>query len=433
MEENVTDAVETLTQDLITFGTTYNKPSPFLYSTTIAIIILIHIIYIIQMKRPRRNIVATYEQIRKKKFHKLIVAMFSHPNLDESLELIRRRRTLFGVGDTSSRMRRFEIDFGDNYNNDLPREMIWNYRLRIVGIIVWSFVRNQIIHPLAFGQFAGLPLLCYVSHIIWQCRPLEEVYDYSFDSSFPSIQDAHFNVTTIIDRDTLIRNTLTKNMMKRQPTSKSGKMGYNLDYYRVLFALLLCSYLMDVIITHLSLSYFKRLQRESTESESLSSTTTSSYYTRQSNQFVESLRKRGICTLTPLATALLVIYSGFFPHTPISVLPFVGTSTIFGSSSQTTLIACYVILTTLSYRIYPLAGVFYGSITGLFWTSDVITFLADRYWGGWCIFVLILACATSLKIEMIHHDETTFDHRGVNWVYKFRDWLSWIDYISWSS
>lgn len=433
MDQNVQNAAETFAEDLLAQGALYDRPNPKLYCTTLGIIILLHLLFLFQWKQStsRSNIVVTYEQIvRKKQFHKLIVAILSHPrcthnnyealgnprNTNVSVSNNRSNGELIGREQGSSQRRPLEVDIGggaNQYEYENENQLSFNHQLQVLSINIFSTVKNQLIHPLVFGDLSGLPLLTYIAHILWQCRPLEEVYDYVYDSNFPDIHHGGFNVSAIIDRDMIIQNTIRHGSMKKPP---NVKFGYHLEYYRVLFALILWSYLMEIIGTYLCLKVLY-LQRQS---ESAPSSTI--------QNLIDSQAKRDLCTLTPMCIALLVIYTTHFPHTPVSVLPFLNTTSIFGSSSEFTFIACFLTLFLLSYRSYPSMGVFYGSITGLLWTSDLIRFVADRYWGGWCIFTTLFACMFSLKVEIMHSERIS---PGISGVSKMKDFFVWLDYICW--
>ena len=422
MDQNVQNAAETLAKDLLTHGALYDKPNPKLYCTTLGLIILVHIIFLFQWKgsTPRRNVIATYEQIVwKKQFHKLLVAILSHPRCthDNNGFLGNSRSTTMSIhrDQGSTQRSSLEVDVGGGayqYENENESHQYSSFHQRL-QVLVFRTVKNQLIHPLFFGNLSGLPLLTYIAHILWQCRPLEEVYDYVLDSNFPDIHHGVFNVSAIIDRDMIIQNSIQHISAKK---SSNGKLGYHLEYYRVLFALILCSYLMEIIGTYLCIQIMY-LQRQSGSGPSSTI-----------RNLIESQAKRNLCTLTPMCTALLVIYTAHFPHTPISILPFVNITHVFGSSSEFTFIACFLILFILSYRSYPLTGVFYGSITGLLWTSGLIRFVADRYWGGWCIFTTLFTCILSLKVEIMHSERISPGISGTN---KIKEFFVWLDYVCW--
>ena len=48
-----------------------------------------------------------------------------------------------------------------------------NRRIFAFGTLIYQ----SILHPFIHGSLSGLPLLAFTSHILWQCRALEELYD----------------------------------------------------------------------------------------------------------------------------------------------------------------------------------------------------------------------------------------------------------------
>ena len=410
MGENVENVADTLYMDLIVNGPTYNEPNQHLYQTTLGLIFILHIIFVIQWKLPRNDIVVTYQQIiKRKQYHRLIVGMLSHPCQKENT--IEPNIPAATTARASSWMRNFnyDIESAGGINNGILRgNVTLQTRVRACASKIVSLLNRHLLHPLVYGNWSGLPLLTYVSHILWQCRPLEEVYDYMYDSDDPHLHHEAFNITSIIDKDIMLQNAILQNAVKKISTSR---MVYKVEYYRILFALAMCSSFLEMITNYLILRYLR--------TRSMKTSTVYNY-----------ILNRGLCTLSPMCTAMIVIYISHFPHTPISAIPFIDTRFILGSSSQLTFILCLLILSILSYRIYPVSGVFYGSISGLLWTSGLIHFLADEYWGGWLIFLTLIASALSLKFELSQVD--TNNMAGESRAFQFKEaMLLWIDYVSW--
>ena len=415
IEDNIENAVHSLAQDLMTSGVTYDRPIPQLYLTTLGLIFLIHTVFIIQWtnKMTRGSLTVTYDQIiHRKQFHRLLIAMFSHPPPDRSFNSV--------LTTTSTTMSSFEIHMGDGYDSNAGnRNNITSGNQFGILRLLAARVRKEIMHPLIHGHLAGLPLLTYISHILWQCRPLEEIYDYSYDSyDFPHQgQYSNFNITSIIDRDTIVRNSLRRNSTSKASTP--WRIDYQYSYSRVLIVFILSSYMIDFFVTYMSLRYIRKQHQERRQSTSTTSFTVL-------RGFIESQVNRGICTLTPMCIATLILYTGHFPHTPISVLPFINTSYIFGSASEITFIVSFSILAILSKKSYPYLGMFYGSISGFLWTSGWTCFLADSYWGGCFIAMFLFACATSLKAKQMHYQWNRVSIRP-------RDWFFFLDYVCWDA
>ena len=64
---------------------------------------------------------------------------------------------------------------------DLGDDMKWWDGAMTDDGVIWSIATKIkiMLRPFIDGPFSGLPFLAFVSHIIWQCRALEELFDYS--------------------------------------------------------------------------------------------------------------------------------------------------------------------------------------------------------------------------------------------------------------
>jgi len=436
-----------LTHDLINHGTEYDQPTPQLYYTTLGLIFFLHIIFFLQWKKQitKRDVAVTYEKIvRKKQFYKLLVALVSHPAPDGS-----RRMTDDNLDndndndnnyDNDDHMRRrgdyaraftMVIRMGNNDDgntntntNTTSRRERWRM---LQGTIIAIF-KHEIFYPLINGHLAGLPLLTYISHILWQCRTLEEVFDYPDDSQYPNLYHHQFNVSTIIQRDTIIQKELHPNFEHTATTptnTSSHSENYSLRYYRVLLALIITSCVLDIATTYVTIQNSPRMHSRRNTIHGL--------------HHVRVHEKRSICTLTSLCTSLLIIYNHYFPYTPISILPFINTSKIpfFGSSAEFVFLMSYAIISILSFRFYPLLGVLYGTFSGVLWSLGINTFLADVYWCKCCILIIFLGVAFSLKLERerimsISTSSSTSQSNERRGKSRFDYWLSWIDYVNMS-
>jgi hypothetical protein len=121
------------------------------YGTTIGLIVLLHVVFLFQWnkRKTRRNVLATYHQlVRRKQFHRSIVAVVSHPPADPLT--LRERSTL-------------AIDMGDSSQYGGRPGRLRNGCKSLV----------EFLQPVSFGHLSGLPLLTYNSHLLWSCRALE--------------------------------------------------------------------------------------------------------------------------------------------------------------------------------------------------------------------------------------------------------------------
>ena len=169
------------------------------------------------------------------------------------------------------------------------------------------------------------------------------------------------------------------------------------------------SLFLDLIATHIGVNYFQGLVRR----------------TSAGQQMIDRILNRGICSLAPLSTtALLAIYSIYFPHTSISVLPLLNTTRIGLSSSGMGFALSYIILSLLSYRSYPLVGMLCGSMSGLLFTNGFTTFLAGSYSGNCLIVLLAFLVAIGYKAEYLCNLRRRRTLPGI-------DWLTCIDSVLW--
>lgn len=121
------------------------------YGTTIGLIVLLHVVFLFQWnkRKTRRNVLATYHQlVRRKQFHRSIIAVLSHPPADPLT--FRERSTLV-------------IDMGDSSQYGGRPGRLRNCCKSLV----------EFLQPVSFGHLSGLPLLTYNSHLLWSCRALE--------------------------------------------------------------------------------------------------------------------------------------------------------------------------------------------------------------------------------------------------------------------
>lgn len=375
-----------------------DKPSYTNFSTSLTIIIVIHIVFIFQWssKQTRRDVITTYRQVvEQKKFHRAILGILSHPSPDNSWRQPSPQISIqVPLGNNDN-----DRNYGSTSLRSLSRlPFIQNIQflvLRVKGI-VQSLLLNS---PLS-----SLPLMLYISHIIWSVRPLETIYDYEYDRQYASIDEQAFNTSRVLEADIILQHVFEEESMHRHKQRSQTVESFR--YHRVCLALVLTSFLMDIFMTRLGLDYLRKLGSRSRSS-------------------LDSLMDRGICTLTPLCTSLLVIYSSFFPHTSISVLPFFNTSRLGMTASTFGFSVSYGFLLYLSRKPYSFLGVFYGFLSGLLWVDGVTSFLGSDYWGGWCTTTLTCIFMLSYKSE---YSKLKRSGRASSQV----DWLPCVE-VNWDS
>lgn len=375
-----------LLNSLTSKGKDYDAPLFKLYATTLSLLLIIHVVFIYQIikKSTRDQVSASFRRIViKKQFHRAVLALISHPPISNA-------RLVRSVPEDDQSPA--DVEMGNASPGQRPIE---NLCRRFISGKLKAFV-----NPLIFGKFSGLPLMAYISHIIWQCRPLEEIYDYGYDR-LQGIHHPTFNMTTIIEADTILQ----KSFQTKTSHGNTSKEDISFLYYRVLLVLALTA-----LCTHLLLTKLLVIMLRNRTS---------------GHAFLDRLMDRDYATLTSLATALVILYTAHFPYTSISVLPGMDTSTMWVSWSSVGFVLTYGILTLLSFRTCNITGVFHGSLSGLLWVNGFTTFLATRYWGNWLVVLGGILLALSIKAE----------YQSMRQHGRYRtaiDWLPCVDSVLWN-
>lgn len=120
------------------------------YPSTIFIIFLLHIIFLYQWNRrqTRKHCLVSYRNIiQKKQYYRVVIAILSHPSIDNERSGL-------------------SIEFGN-----IPAE---DESTR------WQSRAMEYLYPLTHGHLSGLPLLFYNCHILWSCRAIEVMYPSSW-------------------------------------------------------------------------------------------------------------------------------------------------------------------------------------------------------------------------------------------------------------
>ena len=384
--DSVNSAVQSLSKSLNQEGKIHNELMLEMYTTSICLIICVHLVFAYQWKKrtTRKDVISSYRTILvKRQYHRALISVFSHPMSDRA---------------ASHEVIQANIPMGNEMNEPVHSHTMESSRSIAAKIKI-------MLRPFINGPLSGLPSLAYVSHIIWQCRALEELFDYSSDRHYASMHHSTFNTTAIIASDSILQKSFRSDSSR---ISAPAKYEESYQYHRVVVALMFTSLFLDLIATHIGVKYFQGLVRR----------------TSAGQQMIDRISDRGICSLAPLSTALLVIYSIYFPHTSISVLPLLNTTRIGLSSSGMGFALSYIILSLLSYRSYPLVGMLCGSMSGLLFTNGFTTFLAGSYSGNCLIVLLAFLVSIGYKAEYLCNLRRRRTLPGI-------DWLPCIDSVLW--
>lgn len=299
------------------------------------------------------------------------------------------------------------VEGGGTRNGDGPITRAGNLCGRIAPMVhtmrpLYLMIKQWIFHPLMYGSLSGLPLLTFASHILWQCRSLEELYDEHDGKLILGVTGNDVNVTqfTGIVTDVTKMQTAGDAYNVEEHLSSVNDEGYT--YFRVLVALAFTAILLEL---SLSRSILKRLD---------GAVNFDGYRTTPR----QLLSQRAMCSIASLATALLGVYDSHFPYAPPPVLPFVRVS--FLSSSGFSSIFSTMILAVLTHRIHPVTSIISGLLSGSLWSLGVTSFLGTRYWGNAMLFSLVFGMLLSLKAQP-------------SYATYLKMFVPCIDYVAWDS
>ena len=324
------------------------------YGTTLTLVIMLHLIYLYQWnrRRSRSDVCTNYDQlVNKRQYYRAVIAICSHPPVDH----------------TGSRSDGINIDEPSGVNAEASVESS-GFRGRLRGL--FAFLR-RVSRPLVYGSLSGLPLLTYASHIIWQARALEELYDEHDGSLMISVHgDVDVRQLSTVGTARMLTDPVARNI----ETTTHGTIE-GCTYFRVLVVLVSVSLAMELTVLRGAFSIAQR-----------------HIDFRGTDGFHELLSQRAICSTSSLAAALVKVYSNHFSDAPLPLFPFVGLSTPAFNS-----VSFLLVLWLLSRRIHPFASILSGLFSGTLWSMGITTFLSCRYWGNALFFVLGLGVLMSFK------------------------------------
>ena len=351
------------------------------YGTTLLLILVLHIIYVYQWNKrySKQDLCTNYDEIvEKKQYYRAVIAVMSHPPIDGGEIGGSIPTTVVGSSD---------IDASITNANDGSAATATTGVSRFIPCL--AFVRrfchsarrikqhylDRLLQPLISGSFSGLPLLAFCSHILWQCRALEELYveyggslvGHVIDDSdgIEAIGTSAINVVTSAKDASLLTT-------KHHDTAKHA-------YIRVLVTLTLTALLLE-------LKYLRDVLRR------LGSTLD---YDNSSNSPRNVLKRRPIVSLCSLCAALLTVHDSHFPFAQIPLLPFLRFPFLANSGFNKTLMI--LMLSVLCHRVHPVTSVISGVLSGALWSLKITSFLGTRYWGDLMLWSLSIVIVLSLK------------------------------------
>lgn len=344
---------------------------PFtMYPTTISLIVLMHVLFLYQWQRrlPRKRLVITYQSIvRRKRFHKVWLALLSHPPAVATQD---DPSSLSGGGDVAMRERDLH-SFSPSVAMGSPDSDRWMpgnglVQQRFQDVTEWGKRQWGL---LSSGSLSGFPLLLYNSHVLWSCRALEQIYN--AEDAWRYARCLIALTTLAVGIELCLSHALVQAILRRQqqvdPSADSfGEIQPNFD--------------------NVDPSFLGQLRQK--------------------------VQKRTIGTMTTLAAALLVLFRHQYMEIGVAVLPFFTDRFL---SKYPTLAYCFsmAILAVLARCNHPV-GVVTGALVGMGWVMFSWDFLADAYHGTCMAVVLLLLTLLSLKGESPH-------------LFPCIDYVSWYD------
>jgi hypothetical protein len=332
------------------------------YPTTLSLILLAHFIFLHQWNKRKsiRDVMVSYRTVvQKRQYHRAVLAILSHPSAADVMSTTSDPSLMDRNENSDVAASSFlQVMMGNSEGAlFLPTRMA-----HLGRFLVLFFKRLQpALHPFIHGQLSGLPIFFYNSHLLWSCRALEP----SFDTSW--------------------------------------------SYARVLLGLALIGVLLELRVTH---NLLRNISSIYIAYQAADPTTARSILQTQ-----QTLLNQGMGTLTVLTSGVLVLFHSTFPHIPIQLFPCMNSTVRWWWNPFMSFWCGLCVLTTLSWKFHPVRSVLYGTLSGCLWSSGLLSFLGESYWGNSMIIFVTLLCLLSMKAD-------TSDSR---WV----DWLPCIGYVGW--
>jgi len=257
---------------------------------------------------------------------------------------------------------------------------------------IWSntLYPNGIAPFLHGGSLSGLPLLMYISHILWSCRALEEVLSSSNDDEKTSF-----------------------------------------TYLRTILTLSTTSLLLELYTLHFLL--------RNTTNTSTPSLFTAGHPTQLDDygRFIvpnghSILLNRPVgTTFTSTICALMMVYQGYFPHVPLPLFPIFSSVQI--KDAGLSHVACMILLMCTSYKvIHPTLTIVYGMTSGALWVLGFTSWISlDSYWGNGFCWVAFFGIALSLRAAASAVSRERRRRRSGRGDWGLSDYIPCIDYVSW--
>ena len=353
------------------------QPSEYPASTTTAVIILWHVLFLYQWnkrKRRKRLNVDYRTLVQKKRYYRLWIALCSHPASKGGGMFGRpgrqQQQTPHSLPTTSFEQlhssRTIEMGHADSADSSSSRynwTALWIQRFASNPILIRLGDMSKYLLWLCFqGDLSGLPLLIYNSHILWSCRAIEENYN-------------------------------------------SSQMHWN--YTRILICWGVLSFGMELLLSHVLLRRILTL-----------TTGLVTQLPPENSTLMQTIRpkilQRSMASPATISATVLLVFHIRYPYVPVPILPFVNNLFFLDEAPTVCYILCVTILTLLSQHCHTVLGVVFGGIVGLCWSMGVIDFLQEPHWN--IVFVLGCLILTLLSLRANKY---------------YGKWFPCVEHVSW--
>ena len=349
------------------------------YGTTLLLIVVLHIIYVYQWNKrySKQDVCTNYEQlVEKKQYYRAVLAVMSHPPVEGGERGGRsNNNTTTVLGSNDSEAASTSTNNGSaatattGISRFIPCLTFLHRFLHSARRIKQQYV-DRFLQPLVSGSLSGLPLLAFCSHILWQCRALEELY----------VEYGGTLVGRVLDQAEGIDRIGTVAIHMKTAESQLERHEHDsYAYFRVLVTLALTALLLE-------LKYVRDIVRRLDRTLD---------YDNSRNSPQNLLKQRSMVSLCGLCGALVTVYDAQFPFVQIPLLPFVRVSFLTNSVFNKTLLI--MMLFVLGHRVHPISSVISGVVSGALWSLHITSFLGTKYWGDMLLWSLAIAILLSIK------------------------------------
>jgi hypothetical protein len=346
------------------------------YRSTTTLLVLAHAFYLKHLlgvgKQPRRRhsrsrqtaLVNYHKVVRRKQFHLLLGAVFSHtpPNTETNTNTLRPGTSIpRGLLNVPPGNQSEEQSTGIGTTRTAGQPSRWRSTTFTPTALMSVQTRLRALFHAANLEtgttIRGLTLLFYCAHCLWACRALEVIYP-------------------------------------------------GTAYVRVLWTLTWTAFVVDLAFTRMALGIVREMNFGTSSPLAMGASLLTSHNNNDNNRgrtaiaskVEQTLTRRSVGGLTATTAAVLFLFQDHF-DAPIPVLPFLSTKGPVLGTAFVSWLLVIAILSRLSQSTHPVMGVACGTISGLLWVSGWTFWLAEPYWCRGTLLLYFGVCLLSLKVR----------------------------------